>query len=154
MVLFMTLWAVHVYGFTSELLEITATDLLGLKHRTTVKNSSLLRTQSIRHLPELPAKADAFGLLAKVAERLIVSACLTIWQNDVFWWIEILNRHLWMAQELCKESWRITGSEHGDGRPSHTTGDPCLTVTDGQGVEQIRDTMAVKIFKQVGDNRR
>ena len=33
--------------------------------------------------------------------------------------------------KLCTESWRITGSEHDDGRPSHTTGDPCLTVTDG-----------------------
>lgn len=61
MVLFMTIWAVHVYGFTSELLEITPTDLLGLKHRTIAKNSSLLRTQFVGPLPELPAKANALA---------------------------------------------------------------------------------------------
>lgn len=67
------------------------------------------------------SKSERLGLLAKMAERLIVSACLTIWQNDVFWGIEIPNEHLWMAQELYTESWRITSSEHDDGRPSDTT---------------------------------
>jgi hypothetical protein len=45
------------------------------------------------------------------------------------------------------EGGRITSSEHDDGRPSDATRNPCLAITDGQVVEQIRDTMVAKTYK-------
>jgi hypothetical protein len=88
-----------------------------------------------------------------VAKRFIVNLCLIIWAERRLLGIEIPNEHLWIVQELCMESGRITGSEHDDGRPSDATQNPCLAITDGQEAEQIRDTMAAKTYKQVRDNK-
>jgi hypothetical protein len=124
-------------GSHQILQKLLPTDLLGLKHRTIAKNSSLLRRQFVRLLPELPANVSGLAVWQGWAERFIVTECLIVWQNDVFSGIEIPNEHLWMVQELCMESWRIAGSEHDGSRPSDTTRDPCLTVTDGQVVDDV-----------------
>ena len=77
-----------------------------------------------------------------MAKRFIVNLCLIIWAERRLPGIEIPNEYLWIVQELCMESGRITGSEHDDSRPSDATQNPCLAITDGQEAEQIRDTMA------------
>lgn len=52
--------------------------------------------------------------------------------------------------------WRAEGPPVPDmtiGRPSDTTRNPCLAITERQVFEQTRGSIAAKIYKQVGDDK-
>jgi hypothetical protein len=84
---------------------------------------------------------------------IIINLCLTIWQNDVFWGLKYRMDTCGWSKSYA---WRAEGPPVPDmtmGRPSDTTRNPCLAITERQVVEQTRDSIAAKIYKQVGDDK-